>query len=212
MNPENLYQSMMMSKFKKQVDNWHWAGEDTFTKIVNDNQKEGMVVVEVGCYDGSTTRRYIDVVKKNNGRVIVIDTFLGSPEIDGPHGVGEHNKDLYEVFKTKFEKYSDMLTIMKGVSYEHIPSLPDDCDIIFIDADHRYEPVKQDIELSLPKVKKGGVLCGHDFIGYEHVNTYTPEELAAGGARGHHPGVCQAVFDVLGYVAFSQGVWYTTIR
>ena len=36
-------------------------------------------------------------------------------------------------------------------------------DYVYIDADHLYESVKQDIELWYPKVKAGGLLAGHDF-------------------------------------------------
>lgn len=36
-------------------------------------------------------------------------------------------------------------------------------DFVYIDADHSYEAVKQDIDVWLPKVKVGGVLGGHDF-------------------------------------------------
>ena len=36
-------------------------------------------------------------------------------------------------------------------------------DLIFIDGDHRYEAVKKDIELWLPKVKVNGILSGHDY-------------------------------------------------
>jgi hypothetical protein len=203
-------QKQFSEEYLAKLNNWHWTGEDTFTKIVEDNQKSGMIVVEIGCYDGSTTRRYIDTVKKNNGQVFVIDTFMGSPEIDGPHGYGDHNKDLYDVFRDKFSNYSDMLTILRGFSQDCIPNLPDQCDIIFIDADHKYQSCKRDIELSLTKMKKGGILSGHDFLSYDFVNTYTEEELNAGHGRGHHPGVCQAVYDVLGVIPFSQGVWFTT--
>lgn len=36
-------------------------------------------------------------------------------------------------------------------------------DFVFIDADHSYEGVKRDIEIWLPKIKKGGLLGGHDY-------------------------------------------------
>ncbi|MDP7291685.1 MAG: class I SAM-dependent methyltransferase, partial [Verrucomicrobiota bacterium] len=37
-------------------------------------------------------------------------------------------------------------------------------DFCYIDADHRYEAAKQDIELWLSKVKSGGIICGHDYV------------------------------------------------
>ena len=36
-------------------------------------------------------------------------------------------------------------------------------DLVFIDANHTYEAVKEDIALWLPKVRLGGVICGHDY-------------------------------------------------
>lgn len=36
-------------------------------------------------------------------------------------------------------------------------------DLVFIDANHDYDFIKQDIELWLPKVKDGGIISGHDF-------------------------------------------------
>jgi hypothetical protein len=40
-------------------------------------------------------------------------------------------------------------------------------DLIFIDADHAYESIREDIQSWLPKVKKGGIICGHDYSGQE---------------------------------------------
>ena len=58
-------------------------------------------------------------------------------------------------------------------------------DFVFIDADHSYEGCSQDIRLWAPKVRPGGLLCGHD---YDHirpefhgVNRAVDEAFAANG-------------------------------
>lgn len=197
MSPEDLHQANLIMNFRNKVKNWYWEGEPGFIKLVEDNQSEGMVVVEIGCYDGSTTIKYIDTVKRNNGHVIIIDTFEGTiatPETinndpsysSNIHWKGAHNDDLHKVFLEKFKNYADMMTVHKGFSFDVIPSLPDNCDIIFIDADHIYESVKKDIELALPKVKLNGILSGHDLESFDFVNTYTDEQLKMDFHNSHH--------------------------
>lgn len=50
-------------------------------------------------------------------------------------------------------------------------------DMVFIDGDHSYEGVKADIEAWLPKVKPGGVICGHDYNRDEYGVTRAVDEL-----------------------------------
>jgi hypothetical protein len=38
-------------------------------------------------------------------------------------------------------------------------------DFVFIDAEHTYEGVRDDIRAWRPKIKAGGILCGHDYCG-----------------------------------------------
>ena len=35
---------------------------------------------------------------------------------------------------------------------------------------------KKDIELAIPKIKSGGLLCGHDCEGFAEVNSFTEFE------------------------------------
>lgn len=44
-------------------------------------------------------------------------------------------------------------------------------DFVYIDANHSYNSVKEDMELWWPKVKDGGFLCGHDYMNTKEGNT-----------------------------------------
>ena len=37
-----------------------------------------MVVAEIGTYDGSTTKTYIDIIKQNQGHLYAVDWFKGN--------------------------------------------------------------------------------------------------------------------------------------
>lgn len=36
-------------------------------------------------------------------------------------------------------------------------------DLVFVDGDHNYEPVRQDLAAWRPKLRAGGILAGHDY-------------------------------------------------
>lgn len=67
--------------------------------------------------------------------------------------------------------------ILPMISSEAILQVDGQVDFVFIDADHSYEVVRQDIDLWLPRTT--GVICGHD---------YGP----------HFPGVRRAVDETFG--------------
>jgi len=56
------------------------------------------------------------------------------------------------------------------MSADAISDIPDNVDFVYIDGNHKYEYVKQDMEMYYKKVKKGGVLGGHDIY-----NEFCPE-------------------------------------
>lgn len=90
-------------------------------------------------------------------------------------------------------------------------------DLVFIDADHRYESVKEDILSWLPKLRDGGILCGHDCTGYyskypEEAKKLIDEHLEDGEwVSGIIPGVVKAVHDCfLGKYSImpDSTIWY----
>ncbi len=81
-------------------------------------------------------------------------------------GVTDDPSDDYEAFKANTGYLKNIISI-KGVSPYNIVYSGDPIDIFFLDAAHTNPSDLDNIEYFLPFIKKGGLLCGHD---------YTPEE------------------------------------
>lgn len=172
-----------------------------FVELIKNHQKPGMIVAEIGTYDGSTTKAYIDIIKQNNGHLYAIDWFHGNEQVEGPHAYNETNADsVYNNFINNIYPYLDIITIKRGKSEDMISEIPDNSlDICFIDADHRYSNVYKDIKLCLPKMKSGGLLCGHDLEDINLANQALPEWLEQDSINRNHYGVIQAVYDHFGF-------------
>ena len=72
---------------------------------------------------------------------------------------------LYINTTLRLSPFGKRSTVWRMTSEQAASAMPDNTlDFCYIDADHRYEAAKQDIELWLPKVKSGGIICGHDYV------------------------------------------------
>ena len=102
------------------------------------------------------------------------------------------------------------LSVKKSVDQQFVHSLPDEgYDFIYLDGSHTYEVVKQELPLYFAKVRRGGVLAGHDYcnrgepglscLGCEHIplcGKYTEYGVTHGKTDGpvdNQAGVVSAV-------------------
>jgi predicted transcriptional regulator len=59
----------------------------------------------------------------------------------------------------------DRMRLIKGFSDEFYNLFSNEIfDFIYIDGNHSYESVKKDLKNWYPKIKKGGLFCGHDYV------------------------------------------------
>lgn len=63
----------------------------------------------------------------------------------------------------RLSKYKDKIIWIKKKSEKAVKDIPDNLDFVYIDGNHSYKYVKQDIENYYPKLKVGGILAGHDY-------------------------------------------------
>lgn len=126
--------------------------------------------VEVGCKEGRTTGHILANVPES--RVIAIDPWIVQPrlETEAFNSDRETYDDWsFEQIEAEFWKNAGAhrdtprLDFWRMTSEEAAAKYLGKTDLVFIDALHDYEHVKQDIELWWPKVRVGGLITGHDY-------------------------------------------------
>lgn len=124
--------------------------------IIGDKLK----IAEIGVYKGRCTSMWnVMLINENlNYDYYAIDHFLGSSEHD-------KNFDYYNASLENLKPIIDRINLIKNDSISESKHYEDEYfDIVYIDASHEYKYVKEDILNWLPKVKKGGIICGDDYI------------------------------------------------
>jgi cephalosporin hydroxylase len=116
-------------------------------------------MIEIGSYMGESTLMFASTgIFKN---IHCIDPLKGTEKMNEDYGYE------WDTVKQEFEinlRYFDNITLHEDYSYNVVDEFEDNSfDFIYIDASHTYEDTKKDIELYLPKVKKGGIIGGHDY-------------------------------------------------
>ncbi len=123
--------------------------------------KKYETIVECGSWAGRSTDAFLS---GNKGTVTAIDSWLGSSEVKDSTNWMAKERDMFEVFKKNVGSYPN-LKIIKKLGLEAANDFEDESvDVVFIDMGHTYSEVKADILAWKSKVKKGGILCGHDYM------------------------------------------------
>ena len=155
-------------------------------------KRENVLIFEIGCYTGEGSTRVLgDWAKKYNGKVVTIDNFEGGADIY----TSEDN--VKDIALKNIAEYglSDYVEIWVGNSDTLSSKVEDESiDFLFIDGGHKYTQVKKDIDAWYPKIKKGGIICGHDYESGNYFEEYIEEDYR----EGRHNGVIKAVNEKFG--------------
>jgi predicted O-methyltransferase YrrM len=127
------------------------------------NASNKSILIEVGVAYGKSIN-YLASKCKENGiapKIYAVDLFLGTKG----ERKGTYANDMFEQFVHNVHacKNNDLIeTIIKDSSEAASDFKNGSIDFVFIDAAHDYESVKKDLIAWLPKVKKTGMIAGHD--------------------------------------------------
>lgn len=188
-----------MEHFYQKINGW-FTFSNFYTTAVN-QAKSGMHFVEVGTWKGMSAAFMAVEILNSNKHIIFdcVDTWDGSEEHTDKNS--PFYEPLLEVVDGLYNHcVSNLKPVENIVNLVRLPSikaaknyLDGTLDFVFIDAAHDYDNVVADIKTWLPKVKRGGILAGHDI---------------------NHQPIKNATADVLGSVDFilSEDVWYYKVK
>jgi len=160
----HLYNKYGVYLEKELPGGWFGWDDQAFYKELIRRIPDGGVMAEIGVWMGRSLCSAAEIIKEKNIQVHAIDTFKGSPwEMED--GAQVKGMDLLQIFKDNIERFglTDYVKIYPMDSADSAFLFNDkSCDLVFIDADHRYEGVQRDVKAWLPKVKDGCLITGHD--------------------------------------------------
>jgi predicted O-methyltransferase YrrM len=191
-------------------------------------KKKPLSVLEIGSWYGASALSWaqgLAVHNKGQGSLTCVDAWqpffdrsLHKDEVYQAMERALGSDVAYNIFLHNISTISPAIKRQhfRGTSDNVLPQLRDEAfDVVFIDADHTYEPVKKDILLSQRLVKEGGVICGDDLNlqlaqcdkKFAKANKEKDFVKDPKTGRNFHPGVTLAVEEIFGEVSMWGGFW-----
>lgn len=156
-----------MIKSYTEIHGWY-DFEEIYQKVV-DVCPDNVAFLEIGCWLGKSTAFMADAIRRSGKKIrfYTVDTFEGEDTCDCQiQAVKEAGGSIY----TQFQQNIDDLGLTYFVrpiiskSNECLSKIQErDFWFIFIDGDHKYGPLKSDLNHLWPAIRKDGVFGGHDF-------------------------------------------------
>lgn len=120
--------------------------------------------VEIGVLNGEYSKIILE--RWENGQLFMVDAWRhleGYIDMNGQDDKYHHDCLVTACKNTK--QWENRAHIVRMDSVASANMFPDEYfDFVYIDADHSYEGVVRDMKAWWPKVKKGGLFCGDDYI------------------------------------------------
>lgn len=121
-------------------------------------------IAELGVFRGEFSEIILN--KLEPSELFLVDIFppeMCSGDKDGNNIVYDNLEKYYEILTKKYKR-SEKVKVIKSTTIAFLETIDDEyLDAVYIDADHSYNGVKNDLELSFKKVKTGGIIMGHDY-------------------------------------------------
>jgi GT2 family glycosyltransferase len=168
--------SYMEHFYKELGENW-FTYPNLYSYVVN-KFPSGSHFIEVGVWKGMSAS-YMAVEIINSGKKIkfdCVDNWEFIENLQSDISQESFSENIYDTFLKNINPVQHIITPIKELSWDGAKHYEDNSlDFVFIDAAHDYESVKKDINAWFPKIKKGGIISGHDYAWSDDVKKAVDE-------------------------------------
>lgn len=187
----------------------------------------GATIVEVGSWKGASTAILAAGVKYDGGegRVYAVDHWKGSEGVAHHHQKhpGQEWRNIFNLFKANMASlgFTKVVTPICLDSVKASKQFEDgSLDMVFLDGDHRYKQFLADVKAWFPKVRPGGIICGHDCEGFYETEFSDRMQKVIDGSLDNdyihddeanvHPGIVKGLHDFFGddVCLIPKSMWY----
>lgn len=144
--------------------NGQWQGlNDLCIFIKSRISNSDLNIIEIGSYCGASTEIFASHFP--NSKINSVDPWESYVEDCSKYDLNQQALELKEaeqIFDKLLVKYPNIIK-NKISSVEFSKTIKDESvDIIYIDGNHQYSSVIEDLRVWFPKIKKNGMMTGHD--------------------------------------------------
>jgi hypothetical protein len=160
--------------------NMNYNDRSYFIKNLNTYAPNG-VGVEVGVFEGVFSK---EIVKNWNGTLYMVDVW-NAIDVHQYNDMTNnmHKPDAYFHSMNNIKGYENRAIMIRAYSKDAAKLFNDESlDFVYIDANHSYDNVVEDLNIWFPKLKKGGVFSGHDYL---KIDWYSDPNFLENGKDKH---------------------------
>jgi hypothetical protein len=139
----------------------HWKPSYAhFPRVIREHKLEAGVEVGVGF--GGHAEAILEQTEVTE--LVGVDPYEHRAGYDDPMNLPpEQFEHLFWYVMGRLSRFGPRYTHLRGTSQQAANVLNVEIDFAYLDGDHSYEGVRQDLSLWYPKVRAAGIIGGHDY-------------------------------------------------
>ena len=153
------HDSYMPLAMARQLNLWHGGDVRPMLDFLRKENKKDLIGVEIGVLHGINAVNILNNLSIE--KLYLIDPLQLYPDYK------DIRAPVFNWVKkdadARLKPFLDKIVWLIKFSSEAKSEIPDNLDFVYIDGNHAYEYCLEDIKNYYPKVKKGGIIGGHDY-------------------------------------------------